>query len=86
MKKSSILLFLCFLLCQLQAAEFRFALLTDVHITPKTTSAEDLQNSVNQINNTPGIDFVLVAGDITEEGDRESLEKAKSILDRLTVK
>ena len=86
MKKSSILLFLCFLLCQLQAAEFRFALLTDVHVTPKTTSAEDLQNSVNQINNTPGIDFVLVAGDITEEGDRESLQKAKSILDQLTIK
>ncbi|RHJ82899.1 serine/threonine protein kinase [Parabacteroides sp. AM08-6] len=86
MKKSFFLLLFSFLLWQLQAADFRFALLTDIHITPNTTSAEDLQNSVSQINATSGIDFVLVSGDITEEGDRESLKKAKSILDELKMK
>ena len=64
---------------------FRFALLTDIHISDKN-SIEDLNNSVNQINDTKNIDFVLVTGDITETGDRKSLEIAKSILDRLTVK
>ena len=42
--------------------------------------------SVAQINATDNIDFVLVTGDITEEGDRASLEKAKSCLDLLKVK
>lgn len=64
---------------------FHFALLTDLHITRGTTAVEDLENSVRQINNTPNIEFVLVTGDITEFGDRESLEKSKSILDKLTV-
>ena len=65
---------------------FRFALLTDTHITQGTTAVEDLENSVNQINKTQNIDFVLVTGDITEAGDRASLQKAKSILDKLNVK
>ena len=39
-----------------------------------------------QINATEGIDFVLVTGDITEEGDRASMEKVKSCLDLLKVK
>ena len=65
---------------------FRFALLTDLHITPGALSVEDLENSVKQINNTPDIDFVLVTGDITETGDRASLQMAKSILDKLNVK
>jgi outer membrane protein assembly factor BamB/predicted phosphodiesterase len=65
---------------------FRFALVTDLHVTKTGTAAEDLQNAVARINNTEGIDFVLVTGDLTEEGDRTSLLKAKTILDRLNVK
>ncbi len=65
---------------------FRFALLTDLHITHSGTAIDDLNASVNQLNATPGIDFVLVTGDITEEGDRASLQKAKDALDRLKVK
>lgn len=64
---------------------FHFALLTDLHITQNTTAVEDLENSVRQINNTPLIEFVLVTGDITEFGDRASLEKAKQVLDKLSV-
>ncbi|VBB47573.1 conserved hypothetical protein [uncultured Paludibacter sp.] len=83
-------LFILFFLLQLQlifAIEpFRFALITDIHITNGTSAVEDLENSVKQINNTKNIDFVLVTGDVTENGDRASLEKAKSILDKLNVK
>ncbi|WP_106830539.1 outer membrane protein assembly factor BamB family protein [Parabacteroides pacaensis] len=86
MRKTVVLFLFCFVLYGLQAADFRFALLTDIHITKNATSGEDLQNSVNQINATKDIAFVLVTGDITEEGDRESLAKAKSILDRLKMK
>ena len=85
--KQYILLILIFQLQFLFAVEpFRFALLTDLHITPGALSVEDLENSVKQINNTKEIDFVIVSGDITETGDRASLQMAKSILDKLNVK
>ena len=64
--KHYILLILIFQLQFLFAVEpFRFALLTDLHITPGALSVEDLENSVKQINNTKEIDFVIVSGDIT---------------------
>lgn len=63
---------------------FRFAQLTDLHLSPHNPApTEDLLRSVAQINATDGIDFVLVTGDLTEEGDRATLEKVKSILDLL---
>lgn len=70
-----------------QATEsFRFAQLTDIHLSPHNPApTEDLLRSVAQINATDGIDFVLVTGDLTEEGDRATLEKVKSILDLLKV-
>lgn len=80
----------CFLLLtalQAQVGErFRFALLTDLHVTHSGTAIDDLNRSVDQLNATPGIDFVLVTGDVTEEGDRASLQKARNALDRLKVK
>jgi len=86
-RKHYLLLILIFQLQFLFAVEpFRFALLTDLHITPGALSVEDLENSVKQINNTPDIEFVLVTGDVTETGDRASLQMAKSILDKLNVK
>ena len=72
---------------QAQSVQFRFAHLTDLHLSPNNpTPTEDLLRSVAQINATEGIDFVLVTGDITEEGDRASMEKVKSCLDLLKVK
>lgn len=46
---------------------------------------QDLMQSVRQINETEGIDFVLVTGDITEEGDRASMQQVKSCLDHLKM-
>ena len=63
-----------------------FALLTDLHITKTGNADEDLRQAVEQINASGDIEFVLVTGDITEEGDRESLQKAKDILARLNMK
>lgn len=65
---------------------FRFALLTDIHVTQKGTAFDDLQNSIHQVNRTQDIDFVLVTGDITEEGDRASMQRVKAALDQLKVK
>ena len=69
-----------------RAANFKFAFLTDIHITAgDSIPYNDLARSVNQINDTPGIEFVIVSGDITNIGDRKSMEVVKSLLDRLNV-
>lgn len=65
---------------------FRFALLSDTHITHSGTAIDDLVNAVKQINATDNIDFVLVTGDLTEEGNRTSLQKVKAALGLLKVK
>lgn len=62
-----------------------FALITDTHISSSETSVEDLENTVRSINDNRAIEFIVIAGDITEEGDRASMEKAKQILDQLNV-
>lgn len=84
---------IAFLLCllpimvQAQHGTFRFAQLTDIHLNPNTPNpTEDLLRSVAQLNATDSIDFVLVTGDLTENGDRATLEKVKSILDLLKQK
>lgn len=72
---------------QAQQGTFRFAQLTDVHLSPNNPNpTEDLLRSVAQINATDSLDFVLVTGDLTEEGDRATMEKVKSCLDLLKVK
>lgn len=69
---------------QAQQGNFRFAHLTDLHLSPKNQApTEDLLKSVAQINATDGIDFVIITGDVTEEGDRATLLKLKECLDLL---
>ncbi|MDR1716124.1 MAG: PQQ-binding-like beta-propeller repeat protein [Prevotella sp.] len=67
--------------------DFRFAVVTDIHLNRNNPlPEEDLINTVNDINTNKDIRFVLVTGDISESGDYQSLRKAKDILDRLNVK
>ena len=87
-RKTIVLLMACLLSLGMQAQSvFRFVQLTDLHLSPNNPNpTEDLLRSVAQINATDNIDFVLVTGEITEEGDRASMEKVKSCLDLLKVK
>ena len=63
-----------------------FALLTDLHIsTSNPKPMEDLQHSIEDINQNPNIEFVVVTGDLTESGDRASIEAVKAALDGLNV-
>lgn len=83
------ILFVCLLpfMAQAQQGTFRFAQLTDIHLSPNNPKpTEDLLRSIAQINATDDIDFVLVTGDLTEEGDRATMEKVKSCLDLLKMK
>ncbi|MDP4237882.1 MAG: metallophosphoesterase [Bacteroidota bacterium] len=87
MKK--ILYFFFLLLLEIQFAAtatepFRFALITDLHISPADRqSSEDLQNTVIDVNASSGIDFVIIAGDITNRGDLVSFNMAKQMLQKL---
>ena len=65
---------------------FSFALLTDTHIsTSNPRPMEDLQRSIAEINQNPAIEFVVVTGDLTENGDRASIQAIKDALDQLNV-
>lgn len=78
------MLLLCLSEVTLAQSPFRFALLTDIHIrVAAPTTIEDLRNSVSQINQTDSIDFILVTGDIADEGDGASIQIAKNELDKL---
>ena len=84
---SALLVCLLPFMAQAQQIAFRFAQLTDIHLSPSNPNpTEDLLRSIAQINATDSIDFVLVTGDFTEEGDRATMEKVKSCLDLLKVK
>ena len=59
---------------QAQIGTFRFAQLTDIHLSQNNPNpTEDLLRSIAQINATDSLDFVLVTGDLTEEGDNATL-------------
>ncbi len=63
---------------------FRFAQLTDVHLKAGDPLPEQwLMRSIRQINATDSIDFVLVTGDLADDGDRESIMRVKACLDSL---
>jgi len=70
---------------QVYSAEgFRFAYLTDLHIQLKNNQpAIDLENAIQEVNADTTISFVLVGGDITESGDKLSMERARSLLNKL---
>lgn len=86
MKRNLLTLLISLLVIGSQAADFKFAFLTDIHITAgDSLPCNDLARSVDQINSTPGVEFAIVSGDITNLGDRRSMEVVKSLLDRLQV-
>ena len=65
---------------------FSFALLTDTHISSSNPRPmEDLQRSIADINQDPSVEFVVVTGDLTENGDLASIQAIKSALDQLNV-
>ena len=65
---------------------FSFALLTDTHISTRNPRPmEDLQRSIADINQNPAIEFVVVTGDLSESGDRASIQAIKDELEKLNV-
>ncbi len=86
--KNIITLIACLLLAiNTHAADFKFAVISDLYVSPiHPQPLEDLREVVNHINTTVDVEFVLVLGNLTQLGDRESLVAAKNELDRLQMK
>ena len=60
----------------------RVAMLQDVHVTPGNQNESALREAVREINNG-GFDFVVMNGDLTNEGSDIELENVKAILDSI---
>ncbi len=83
-KLISIFIFLTVSITFADEPQIRFTWLSDTHVGGRT-GAEDLREVVQDINSLPGIDLVMLSGDITEMGSNAELELAKAILDSLNM-
>lgn len=82
-----LLVYLFLIPCVVFATEpFRFALLTDLHIsTINPQPSEDLRLAVADVNTLKDIDFLLVSGDVSNLGDTASLREARQLLQKLKM-
>ena len=70
--------------CTAVAQHFRFAQLTDIHLNLKMPERRAyLQESIQRINSLDSLDFVLITGDISDDGDRPTMAAAKEYFDQL---
>ena len=60
-----------------------FSVLADIHVTPGNANEAKLREAVAEINGNDS-QFVILAGDLSNEGSDEQLYNVKSILDGLT--
>lgn len=65
------------------AGATRIAILSDIHVTPGNECESQLKNAVTEINSLPGVDMVVINGDLTNEGSDEQLTNVKGILDQI---
>ena len=61
----------------------RFALMADLHYSEGSRSAVDLRRCIRDINTRENLDFVMVAGDLTDFGTDEEISAVKNMLDSL---
>ncbi|MDZ7796238.1 MAG: PQQ-binding-like beta-propeller repeat protein [Candidatus Marinimicrobia bacterium] len=80
----SIVLMLLLVSCSGTDQPLHFAFLTDTHIGTGN-AAQDLRNSVKDINSIEKIDFVILSGDATEYDFAGELDTVKKIMDKLNV-
>ena len=77
-------LFILLFVPALSAQQARFAVISDTHIGAGS-AASALESVVAAVNSRPALEFVVVAGDITEKGRLTEFVEAKKILDGLKV-
>ncbi|MGN1216088.1 MAG: PQQ-binding-like beta-propeller repeat protein [Candidatus Cryptobacteroides sp.] len=76
-------LFLWPILLPAQDGTVRFALMADLHYSEGSRSVVDLRRCISDINGRGNLDFVMVAGDLTDFGTDEELAAVRNMLDSL---
>ncbi len=61
----------------------KFAVFSDIHVTPGNENDRMLRKAVEEVNKG-GFDYVIVNGDLTNEGSDAEINNVKSILDGIT--
>ncbi|MBQ0069056.1 MAG: metallophosphoesterase, partial [Bacteroidales bacterium] len=61
----------------------KFAILSDIHVTPCNANEAQLRKAVAEINASDA-DACIMTGDLTNEGSDEQLLNVKSIFDKVT--
>ena len=77
---NKILLTAAMLLAVVAAAAQHIAVLSDIHVSPGNANEQQLRLAVDEINAQP-FDFVMLIGDLANEGSDRELTNVKSILD-----
>lgn len=67
----------------LASANTRVAVLSDIHVVPGNANEQKLIDAINEINAMDDIDFVIMNGDLTNEGSDEQLTNVKNLLDKI---
>lgn len=71
-------------LCSVAAYGQRFAVLSDIHVTPGNANESYLKQAVQEIN-ADAYDAIIVDGDLSNEGSDEQLVNVKNILSEVTA-
>ncbi len=78
-----LLIVIVFLMLSSTSMAQKFAILSDIHVTPGNANEGKLKEAVAEINATD-VDAVLMTGDLTNEGSDVQLRNVKTILDGIT--
>jgi outer membrane protein assembly factor BamB/Icc-related predicted phosphoesterase len=84
MTKKKLLLY-CFMLlvCPFQA-QTKFALLTDIHVSPGNANERALVKIIHEINESK-VPFVIITGDLTNQGSNAELMNVKRLFEHFTI-
>lgn len=63
----------------------RMAVLSDIHVTPGNANEDALRRAMREINADPSLDFVIMNGDLSNEGSDIELANVKAILDSISL-
>ena len=65
------------------SANKRAVILADIHVVPGNENEGKLIDAINEINAMNDIDFVVLDGDLTNEGSDEQLQNVKRLIDNI---
>ena len=80
---SNLMAWAAIIVLAMSAQAQKFAILSDVHVTPGNANEQQLRLAVQEINQSDA-QAVLMTGDLTNEGSDVQLRNVKSILDGIT--